>query len=396
MRATPLSALLLATLMVGCDRNQPLSPVAVSSPSMAVDENESWTLTTYYWHDGEWVVQTALDGAFLPADLRLGFNAHNWGPEYPEVYAGFDNVRAYGDIDLNPGLIDDFDNGEIDPVWEGSGGPCVWWWSASACENVVDGLLVVHVPWGPRMDDVYQIGGLNAGMVVHGEFDVQIDFIVPPSFHSLPGGQAVIMLCLWDEAYANGICNALYSGFYATWRGTDASGNVPKGFHVARLPTGDTQGKLRITRTRVHKGPVVESIMGSGHFTMPEGDWRTFNFTARRHADGTVDGQWERVRRAAGNAAGASSHGVITCFTVEGNQAWIAGYATGGLYTTPPDNRVYWRVVDNSQATVPAPDRISTQVTQGGPEYPGWYCANKPLGYVTLYDVEAGNIRIQH
>jgi hypothetical protein len=95
----------------------------------------------------------------------------------------------------------------------------------------------------------------------------------------------------------------------------------------------------------------VESVTGSGSRTVTEqeGDWRTFSFTARRHADGTVEGQWERIRRRSGSAADEKSRGVVTCFTIVDDQVWLGGYATKGLYSEPPRSGVAWRVKDNGQ-----------------------------------------------
>jgi hypothetical protein len=152
-------------------------------------------------------------------------------------------------------------------------------------------------------------------------------------------------------------------------------------------------GKLRVTRTRVHRGSVVESVSGSGSFTTADGDWRTFSFSARRHADGTVDGQWERIRRNEGNAADWKGSGVVTCFTVVDGEAWMGGVATNGLYSTPPTNWVAWRVVDRGNGQAGVPDQISDQYTGGGGTLPAWYCATRYAG-PDLHDIEAGNITI--
>ncbi|NIS64373.1 MAG: hypothetical protein GTO05_04325, partial [Gemmatimonadales bacterium] len=88
-------------------------------------------------------------------------------------------------------------------------------------------------------------------------------------------------------------------------------------------------------------GPVVQSVTGSGHFVYVK-DFnyiRIFTDVGQRLADGTVRGQWERNM----------SHGVVTCMTIIGNQAWLGGYATSGPFSTPPNNEVAWRVTDNGQ-----------------------------------------------
>jgi hypothetical protein len=358
-------------------------------PNTGQGGGEAWTLTSYYW-DGGWVRQTALDGSYLPDDLRIGFNAHNWDP-YPGFWAEFDNILAFGDLDLPEGVIEDFDSGLIGDIWDQGGGACAWGNGAAACVDQERGVLHADVP--PSMDS-WHIVGLNTAPVVHGEFDVQMDFAVDPEFHSHPWGTANVMLCLWDESYRNSICTEIDSGFYETWRGLDGTAQpFPMGYIVGRTYADHNDGKLRITRTRVQKGQVEESVMGSGSFTTAEGAWRSFTFSARRYSDGTVDGQWERITRPNGNASDSKSHGVVTCFAMEGNQAWLGGFATSGSYDDFNDG-VAWRVVDNGDKTLGVPDQISLQYVALGKGSPAAYCAAMQEDPTPLYDIEAGNIRI--
>jgi hypothetical protein len=138
---------------------------------------------------------------------------------------------------------------------------------------------------------------------------------------------------------------------------------------------------------------ILESVSGSGHVTAPEGDFRTFSFSARRYADGSVKGEWVRIRRSSGNAE-AKSHGKVSCFTIVGNQAWLGGYATTGLFTTPPDNEVVWRVVDNGEGRNSPPDQISLQFVSSPAGFGDEYCVTTPT-VPSLNIVEAGNIQIR-
>ena len=142
------------------------------------------------------------------------------------------------------------------------------------------------------------------------------------------------------------------------------------------------------------KGPVVQSVTGSGSFVAPEGDWRTFSFTARKYADGSVDGQWQRIRRQPGNAKESKSHGIITCFTIDGNKAWLGGYATSGLWSTPPDNETGWRVVDNGQGKNAPPDQMSLEYVGASEGFADYYCSETPDD-PDLYDIESGNIQVR-
>jgi hypothetical protein len=132
---------------------------------------------------------------------------------------------------------------------------------------------------------------------------------------------------------------------------------------------------------------VAELVTGSGNFRI-DGRLRTFAFTARRHGEGSVRGEWQLLNR----ALGAKAHGNITCVTVVGNQAWLGGTTerigggTGG--------EVGWRIVDNgSGATAPA-DQISLAFVGREPGFAADYCATAPLE-PGLFDVEAGNLQIR-
>jgi hypothetical protein len=392
MRVNGMFTLLLAAAMTtACDRTGPVAVVESPDPSQSlVEGGGQWTLTTYYWADDGWVRLTAIEGTYLPMNLRIAFNAHNWGPEYPAFWAEVDNFHAYGEIDFGEGLFEDFEDGAISTIWEEGGGSCVYGWGAQACVAADRGVLVADVP---PSTEWWNIVGLSTGMVVHGEFDVQMDFSLDPGMHDLPDGRATVMLCMWDESYHSSICAAVNSGFYSTWKGIDGTHQpFPLGVMVGRTNLEDTQGKLRITRTRMRKGGVEESVVGSGSLTTGTGAWRTFSFSARRYADGTVDGVWERIVRPTEDAPGSRARGIVGCFNIVGNQVWLAGHATGGAGSEPP-NRVGWRVVDNGDDGSGTPDQISLQWTGMDAEFPAWYCASTFDG-PDLYEVEAGNIKI--
>lgn len=140
------------------------------------------------------------------------------------------------------------------------------------------------------------------------------------------------------------------------------------------------------------KGGVGPSVTGSGSFVFV-GNNRTFSFTARIRADGSVDGQWQRVTHVGGPAQ-SKSHGKVTCLTVVGNEAWIGGFKTSGTtFVDPPNNEVFWRVVDNGQGRNAPADQMSSQGVGRPPGSAANYCANTPLG--ALFDVTAGNIQVR-
>jgi hypothetical protein len=79
---------------------------------------------------------------------------------------------------------------------------------------------------------------------------------------------------------------------------------------------------------QLDKNPVVEAVTGSGHYVMLNTQsWRTFSFNARRTAEGAVKGSLH-IRHHRERGTGAKVSGTVTCFAIEGNQAWLAGYLT--------------------------------------------------------------------
>ena len=140
------------------------------------------------------------------------------------------------------------------------------------------------------------------------------------------------------------------------------------------------------------KGNAIQSVSGSGSFVDTQGDWRTFSFNAKLYADGTVKGQWQRVNHRE-NASESKSHGAVTCLTVDGNQAWLSGIATSGLFSEEPNNGVFWTVIDNGQGNSSAVDQMSLQFVGMDPANADANCAAQTQ--VTMYDVDAGNIQVK-
>ena len=150
-----------------------------------------------------------------------------------------------------------------------------------------------------------------------------------------------------------------------------------------------------------NRGSVSTSITGSGSFTDGDGgDQQTFAFTALDQRtgdmDATVVGQFEVNRGSVGHR-----HGNITCFLIEGNQAFIGGQVFG----LPGGVREYgFRVVDNGQGKNAPPDQISDLIrltTIGLPNDAGAWCgppAPLPavLALVPLFDITVGNITVRN
>ena len=137
-------------------------------------------------------------------------------------------------------------------------------------------------------------------------------------------------------------------------------------------------------------GRVVESVSGLGLYT-DGGAKRTWSFTAVKHADGTVRGEWQGLNRSLGT--GTQAHGAVICFTIEGNEAWIVG-----VIERDPANpqrigmEFGWRVIDNGQGRTGPADQITRTLRVAAPASD--FCASTPnVGF--LHDLEAGNIQVR-
>lgn len=139
-------------------------------------------------------------------------------------------------------------------------------------------------------------------------------------------------------------------------------------------------------------GPVVERVSGSGHFMYPQvdGAWRTFSFTARRYADGSVRGEYQLHNR----LAGAKTHGEVTCFEAQDGQIWLGGFETNGPYADTPSHEVGWVVADNGEGSAAPSDQISLQSVGMPLGSASAYCTYKPVPI--LFDVVSGNIQVGH
>ena len=139
-------------------------------------------------------------------------------------------------------------------------------------------------------------------------------------------------------------------------------------------------------------GPVIESVTGGGSFTF--GHFRTFTVSAKRFADGSVIGRWERVNHIGGGGeATFKSQGVVTCFNNIGSSVLMGGYATSGRRSTPSNNEVAWHLVDNGPG---ATDQNSHQFTEQPPGLAALWCNERfDPDQLSLFDVTQGSITVR-
>jgi len=100
----------------------------------------------------------------------------------------------------------------------------------------------------------------------------------------------------------------------------------------------------------------VERANGSGHFTPPNQDQRTFSFAAVQRADGSFTGQGQLSR----SDGAVLIHFTIDCLDIVGNVATMSGTITQTNVPDPwPGCPVWVRVEDNGPGGSSTPDRIT-------------------------------------
>ncbi|MCG6957260.1 MAG: hypothetical protein LJF04_14825 [Gemmatimonadetes bacterium] len=170
--------------------------------------------------------------------------------------------------------------------------------------------------------------------------------------------------------------------------------------HTATEPKLEVAAALGAQATAISvqdadgSGRVIEAVTGSGQLhTGTDGSWRTFTIHAVKAVDGSVDGsfQW-RVHQ---GQTGSKIKGVVQCFSVEGNQAWLAVVFEKA---ENPANIGKWariRVVDNGEGMASAADELAIRWSAfpGPGNDPEDFCMDQPTG-PEVTPIEAGNIQI--
>jgi hypothetical protein len=163
-------------------------------------------------------------------------------------------------------------------------------------------------------------------------------------------------------------------------------------------PVSSDQGSL------LKGGRVVESVTGSGNFVLSNGDTRVFTLNAHRFADGSVDGHFNLNR----TNSGVQYSGSITCFTINGSEAYFGGIIENSNSENPdlgPGASAWWAVIDNGQGNNSDPDQITLSLSSSDPFFDqtflDQFCqdpssvdpGNNPINYGWNV-VDSGNIKI--
>ena len=134
-------------------------------------------------------------------------------------------------------------------------------------------------------------------------------------------------------------------------------------------------------------GGVVESARGGGHWHVVSGALRTFAFTAKNRADGTVQGQYQIDNR---DVSGSREHGTVTCLEVVGDEAWIGGIITHSSVPGREGTPRLFRVVDRGEGSGAPPDQASSVIVTAEARAT---CHLRT--FIPLEDLEGGNIQVR-
>lgn len=130
---------------------------------------------------------------------------------------------------------------------------------------------------------------------------------------------------------------------------------------------------------------VIESARGGGHWHIGTA-LRTFAFTAKTRADGTVQGQYQVNNR---DVSGSREHGEVNCLEVDGNQAWIGGVITHSSDPTRVGIRRVFQVVDRGEGSGDPPDLASILI----PVFAADACHTRP--FLAPQALEGGNLQVR-
>jgi hypothetical protein len=137
--------------------------------------------------------------------------------------------------------------------------------------------------------------------------------------------------------------------------------------------------------------PIVASATGSGHMVRPDGTFRSFSFSARKYADGSVDGQLQLNSR----GFDVFVHIEIDCLRVVANTAYMSGHIT---HTSNPAegeigelNRAIVRDNGEGHGVIDQVSRIPAN--PGSADQRTCLAANEDL--FPLRDVHRGNVQVR-
>lgn len=135
----------------------------------------------------------------------------------------------------------------------------------------------------------------------------------------------------------------------------------------------------------------IHKATGGGSAPVPGTELESYGFQAQISADGSVKGKAVFQFR----PQDARFFGDITCFQVNGNDAWMGGELTQVDAEGFPPLPIYfvWQVRDNGEGAAAASDQVSVVLLSLNPAFPE-LCKQEPVSPAPLIDLDNGNIQV--
>jgi len=166
------------------------------------------------------------------------------------------------------------------------------------------------------------------------------------------------------------------------------SGEAPTGLDAAAL-----DAKVKAGSEAAATGP-AHIVNGKGTLWVgdPWNAWINIPFHAKLDPDGSAKGSWHHRLR--GNVGGGRIVVQVTCLSVDGNQAWMAGYST---QAGNPNNVGKWfglHVIDNGEG-YGVVDEMSRTLWFGPDEQRAIdFCALMPMDH-EIAPLAGGNVQVR-
>jgi len=152
-------------------------------------------------------------------------------------------------------------------------------------------------------------------------------------------------------------------------------------------PTGPTDAQFAATVT---PASVIASATGAAHRIRGDELW-VLSFEAQKRADGTVTGQYRVDRK----DIPVSFNVDVTCMSVSGNIAWIAGIIRNQAGDLAIDGTVsYFFVIDNGEGPNGGGDIVSGLRLNDQAGEDSRFCDEQPLLLPTA-PIELGNVQVR-
>ena len=138
---------------------------------------------------------------------------------------------------------------------------------------------------------------------------------------------------------------------------------------------------------------VVQSASGSAHRIrpLPDGELWVLTFNAEKRADGTVTGTAHIDRKDLDAAWDVE----VTCMSVVGNRAWIAGIVRNARGAIPRDGTVsYFYVTDNGEGSDGPLDRASGIRINDLAGQDLVFCTDRPV-VIPDTEIAHGNVQVR-